>query len=99
MTKYAVTEGDYNDVFAKYELEFKDWLDAELYAKRQLRVYGYKPKQIEDLGTTGICFGVYYPVSDDNGNEVSTDDPRYEELSDQQELRLKYYIEIEEIED
>jgi len=99
MTKYLVTEGDFNDVFAKYETEFKDDLDAELYAKRQLRDYGYKPKQIEDLGTTGICFGIYYPVSDDNGNEVSINDPRYEELNDQQDSRLKYYVEIEEIEE
>ena len=47
MTKYAVTEGDYNDVFAKYEMEFKDYDEAERYAYAQFNPE-YKDR-IEDI--------------------------------------------------
>jgi hypothetical protein len=97
MTKYAITEGDYNDVFNKYELEFKNYNEAEQYAKSM-----FEPQyldKVEDIGSDNICLAIYYPVTDDDGNEISTDDPRYDELNEQQELRIQYYIEVQEIEE
>lgn len=99
MTKYIVTEGDYNDVFSKTEMEFNNNDEAEIYALNQFSDDARNKHLVEDLGTDSICFGVYYPVTDDNGNEIDENDPRYEDLSEQQELRLQYYIDISEIDD
>jgi len=97
MTKYAVTEGDYNDVFAKYEMEFKDYDEAERYAYAQFNPE-YKDR-IEDISGDSVCLAIYQGVYDDNGNEVNPNDARYEDLSQQQESLIEYYIEIREIED
>jgi len=100
MTKYSVTEGDYNDVFAKYEMEFKDYNEAKKYAKSMFKHSYIIDGTVQDLSSMDcITYGYYYPIVDDNGNEINQDDPRYEELSDQQESRLEYYIDIMEIED
>ena len=97
MTKYEVTEGDYNDVFSRTEMEFKDWIEAEKYAYSVFRPI-YEP-QIQDIGTDCICLAIYYPVTDDNGNEIGYDHPDWDKLNEEQELRIEYYIEIREIED
>ena len=97
MTKFAITEGDFNDVFNRYELEFKDYNEAEQYAKSM-----FEPQyldQVEDIGSDSICLAIYYPVTDNEGNEVFDDDPRYDDLVEFQEPRIQYYIEVQEIEE
>ena len=99
MTKYSVTIGDYNDVYSRDEMDFDNWDHADQYAFNYITQNGYKRDEIEDIGTTGICLAVYCPVVDDNGNEVSQEDPRYDELNEEQDLRIKLYVEIQEIDD
>ena len=97
MTKFAITEGDFNDVFNRYELDFKDYNEAEQYAKEK-----FDPQyldQVEDIGSDSICLAIYYPVTDNEGNEVFDDDPRYDDLVEFQEPRIQYYIEVQEIEE
>jgi len=97
LTKFAITEGDFNDVFNRYELEFKDYNEAEQYAKSM-----FEPQyldQVEDIGSDSICLAIYYPVTDNEGNEVFDDDPRYDDLVEFQEPRIQYYIEVQEIEE
>jgi len=96
MTKYFVTIGDYNDVFLRDEIDFKSDIEAEKYAINKLLDFGYTKDQIEDIGQTNICYGVYLPVTDESGNPVFQEDPRYEKLSQEQDLRLDYYVELEE---
>jgi len=100
MTKYLVTEGDFNDVFNRTEMEFKDYSEAEKYAKSMFKQEYIDNGEVEDLSSMdSIVYGVYYPVTDDEGNEINENDPKYEELSEQQESRLQYYIDISEIDD
>ncbi len=98
MPKYMVTKGDFNDVFERTELNFSNDITAELYAVQSLLDLGYTNDEIEDIGHTDICFGVYMPVTDENGDIVDSNDPRYDELNEQQEVRLEYYVEVSLIE-
>ena len=85
-----VVEGDYNDVYSRTQVK-GTWEQIEEYVKSYFSERGLR--EAEDMNTDG--FGLYclYPVSDENGNEIDPQDPRYDELSEQQEPLVQYSVE------
>jgi len=95
-TKYEITVFDYNDVFDKYEVDFKTYDDAVKYVEDQI-----KPEyrnRFEWTGTDPDSYVCYYPVTDDNDNEIDPSDDNYEKYADMQESRIELGYTIEEIE-
>lgn len=94
---FDCTEGDFNDVYDRFYLR-GTWEQVEEYIKECFN--SQERSKMEDIGGgSDICFGYYYPVTDENGNEIPETDPRYEEESENQELRLAYYISAVPMED
>lgn len=96
MTKYLITSFDFNDVFGSEEIELDNYDDAVKYIYDQIKPQFHD--QIEAIGGDPESFVIFYPVTDEQGNEVKQDDPRYDELSDQQESRIELGYTIEELE-
>ena len=85
---FDATEGDFNDVYDRFYIR-GTWEQVEEYIKSCFN----ENEPPEDIASGfDIGYGYYYPVTDDDGNEVPESDPRYEELNDMQEARLRYYI-------
>lgn len=86
-----VTEGDYNDVYSRKYVK-GTWDQIEQYVKSHFSEEGLKEAQ--EIGSSGgYGLETYYPVTDEEGNEVDYKDPRYGELADQEEVRVLYYVE------
>ena len=84
---FRIKEFDFNDVF-DYDTYVKGTYDQ---VKKWL-IDHYKPEYQTELdideSSTDIYVMDWYPVTDENGNEISTDDPRYQDLADSEEARL-----------
>ena len=96
-TKYEITCFDYNDVFSRDVLEFESYDKAVQYVEN-----GIKPqfrKNFSWIGSDPDSYVSYIPVSDENGNEIDSSDPKYDEYNEQQELRIELGYTIQEVED
>lgn len=94
---YEITEFDYNDVFSRRTLDFDSYDAAVDWVKNQ-----FAPDirdKVECIGGDPESYVYYFPVSDEDGNEVKPEDPRYEALNEEQELRVQLGYTIEELEE
>jgi len=89
-----IRTGDFNDVFSTGDYVRGNYYQIEQQVLAYFTQEGREKAQ--DIGGAGsIVYACYFPVTDEDGNEVSEDDPRYEELNDTQELRIEYYVDAE----
>ena len=89
-----VVEGDYNDVYSKTFVK-GTWEQIETYVKSHFSKKGLE--EAEEFGSDGFGLFVMYPISDKNGNEIDSADPRFDEFCEQQESLIQYYVEASEI--
>jgi hypothetical protein len=84
---FRIKEFDFNDVF-DYDTYVKGTYDQ---VKKWL-INKYRPEyqnQLDiDESSEDIYILDYMPVTDEDGNEVQPDDPRFDELNESQESRL-----------
>ena len=90
-----ITEGDYNDVYKRGPIVRGTWEQIENFVKGYFTEEGLR--KAEDIGSDGYCLAIYQNVTDEDGNEVAENDPRYEELSSNFESQIEYYVEAQPI--
>ena len=84
---FRIKEFDFNDVFDYSTIVRGTYNQVKNYLINKYKPE-YRNKLDIDESSEDIHVLDYMPVTDENGNEVSIDDPRYDYLSETQDVRL-----------